>query len=91
VPYYSRWIQQLRLGSSCHGVGFGRRSSCLVGKLTMLDGKTGKPRTIIDIEKAAKVCVKEGPLRFAPYEESRPERAPSPETPLPGIRLAEVA
>jgi hypothetical protein len=27
----------------------------------MLDGKTGKPRTIIDIEKAAKLSVKEGP------------------------------
>ena len=26
----------------------------ITGKLTMLDGKTGKPRTIIDIEKAAR-------------------------------------
>jgi len=25
------------------------------GKLTMLDGKTGRPRTIIDIEKAARL------------------------------------
>jgi hypothetical protein len=45
----------------------------LKGKVTIFDGNTGRPRTIINIEKAAKVCVKEGPLRFAPYE-SRPER-----------------
>ena len=31
----------------------------IAGKLTMLDGKTGKPRTIIDIEKAAKLAVEE--------------------------------
>src|SRR6185503_18854873 len=29
------------------------------GKLTMLDGKTGKPRTIIDVEKAAGLTVEE--------------------------------
>jgi hypothetical protein len=29
------------------------------GKLTMCDGKTGKPRTIVNIEKAAKVRVTE--------------------------------
>ena len=34
----------------------------LSGKLTLLDGKTGKPRTIIDIEKATKLSVEEGPL-----------------------------
>ena len=38
----------------------------VTGKLTLLDGKTGKPRTIIDIEKAAKLTVREdrrkGPL-----------------------------
>jgi hypothetical protein len=33
----------------------------IVGKLTLLDGKTGKPRTIIHIEKAANVAVEEGP------------------------------
>ena len=33
----------------------------ITGKLTMLDGKTGKPRTIIDIERAAKLCAEEGP------------------------------
>jgi hypothetical protein len=31
------------------------------GQLHMLDGKTGRPRTIIDIEKAAKLTVEEGP------------------------------
>jgi hypothetical protein len=31
----------------------------ITGKLTMLDGKTGVPRTIIDIEKAAKLTVRE--------------------------------
>ena len=29
--------------------------------LTMLDGKTGKPRTIISIEKAARLTTEEGP------------------------------
>ena len=51
----------------------------ITGKLTMLDGKTGRPRTVIDIERAALLCVKEGPLRFAPYE-SRPDRSPTAET-----------
>jgi hypothetical protein len=40
----------------------------ITGKLTMLNGKAGKPRTVIDIERTALLCVKEGPLRFAPYE-----------------------
>jgi hypothetical protein len=53
------------------------------GKLTMLDGKTGIPRTIIDIEKAAKLTVKEGPLRFA--EQSRPNSPHSPETMADGL------
>jgi hypothetical protein len=51
----------------------------VTGKLTLLDGKTGKPRSVIDIERAALLCVKEGPLRFAPYE-SRPDRSPTAET-----------
>ena len=29
------------------------------GKVTMLDARTGKPRTVIDIERAAKVTVEE--------------------------------
>jgi hypothetical protein len=51
----------------------------ITGKLTLLDGKTGKPRIVIDIEQLAQLCVKEGPLRFAPYE-SRPDRSPAAET-----------
>jgi hypothetical protein len=51
----------------------------ITGKLTMLNGKTGRPRSVIDIERAARLCVKEGPLRFAPYE-SRPDRSPTAET-----------
>ena len=31
----------------------------ITGKLTMCDGKTGKPRTIIDIERAAKLTAEE--------------------------------
>ena len=45
----------------------------------MLDGKSGMPRTVIDIERAAQLCVKEGPLRFAPYE-NRPDRSLAAET-----------
>lgn len=33
----------------------------IIGKLAMLDGRTGRPRTTIDIEKAAGLTVKEGP------------------------------
>jgi hypothetical protein len=54
----------------------------ITGELTMLDGKTGKPRTIIHIEKAAQLCVKEGPLRFAPYS-GRPDRSQTAETDEP--------
>ncbi len=31
------------------------------GKFTLLDGKTGKPRTVIDIERAARLTTEEGP------------------------------
>ena len=44
----------------------------ITGKLTMLDGKTGIPRIIIDIEKAAKLRTVEESvkgLRFKPYRE----------------------
>ena len=58
----------------------------IIGKLIMLDGKTGRPRTIINIEKAAKVTVKEGPLRFESV--SIPDRAPSPEEPSLGSEVA---
>ena len=33
----------------------------ITGKLTLLDGKTGRPRTTIDIEKAARLTAEEGP------------------------------
>jgi hypothetical protein len=62
----------------------------IIDKLTLCDGKTGIPRTIIDIEKAAKLTVREdrgtGPrfVKWRPMPESAPERcegeAPSPET-----------
>jgi hypothetical protein len=47
----------------------------IMGKLTMLDGKTGKPRTFIDIEKAARLTAEEGPnaprfRRFRGVEEA---------------------
>src|SRR5690349_24102324 len=54
------------------------------GTLHMLDGKTGRPRAIIDIERTARLCVKEGLLRFAPYE-SRPDQAYSLESDAAGL------
>ena len=60
------------------------------GKLTMLNGKTGKPRTIINIERAAKVTVKEdgrGP-RFVKLKQRGADRAPSPEAPSLGMEVA---
>jgi hypothetical protein len=36
----------------------------IAGKLTLCDGKTGIPRTIIDIEKAAKLTVRENGKQF---------------------------
>jgi hypothetical protein len=51
------------------------------GKLTLCDGKTGIPRTIIDIERAAKLSAEEGrtALAFRRYravenEATAPER-----------------
>jgi hypothetical protein len=40
------------------------------GKVTMHDGNTGKPRTVINIEKAAKWCADSNgkPYRWKPYE-----------------------
>ncbi len=54
----------------------------ITGKLTMLDGKSGKSRYTIDIERAALLTVKEGPLRFALYE-SRPDRSCTAESDEP--------
>ena len=53
----------------------------MVGKVKVMDGTTGTHRTTINIEKAAKLCVKEGPLRFARYQ-SRPDRSSRPEDAL---------
>ena len=44
----------------------------ITGRLTMCDGKTGVPRAVIDIEKAAKLRTVEESvkgLRFKPYRE----------------------
>src|SRR6478736_1011109 len=45
----------------------------LTGKVTMLDAQTGKPRTVVDIAKAAELCVSEESrdgLRIQAYRES---------------------
>jgi hypothetical protein len=43
----------------------------ITGQLTLLDGKTGKPRTVIDIERAARLTVEEtaGAPRFRKYRQ----------------------
>jgi hypothetical protein len=71
------------------------------GTLHMLDGKTGKPRTIIDIERAAKLTVREdrgtGPrfVKWRPMPESARERckgeAYSPESGGGGRLIPEKA
>jgi hypothetical protein len=54
----------------------------IIGKLTMLDGKTGKPRVIVDIEKAARLTVEEGPRgpRLVRYHKSVVDRSCVAET-----------
>jgi hypothetical protein len=49
----------------------------ITGKLTMLDGKTGKPRYVIDIEKAAKLTVREDSRRGPMFVKWRPFAANS--------------
>ena len=44
----------------------------ITGKLTMLDAVTMKPRTIIDIEKAAKVTVRESDRHGLSFIKWRP-------------------
>jgi hypothetical protein len=53
----------------------------IMGMLTTLDGKTGKSRTTVHIERAASLTVKEGPYgpRFV-RDETVLERAPMPKT-----------
>ena len=54
----------------------------ITGKLTLLDGKTGRPRTIIDIEKAARLTAEEtnSTPRFRRYRQRGGSEAYSPET-----------
>jgi hypothetical protein len=64
----------------------------ITGKVTMLDANTGKPRTVIDIERAAKLAVEEnrrfGPrfVKWKPYPEmphrTSAERSPAAEDDL---------
>jgi hypothetical protein len=64
----------------------------LKDKVTMLDANTGKPRTVIDIERAAKLTVEEnrrfGPrfVKWKPYPEmphrTSAERSPAAEDDL---------
>ena len=51
----------------------------ITGSVAILDGKTGRSRTTINLERAAKLSVREGPLRFVPFQ-SRPNRSPAAET-----------
>lgn len=41
----------------------------ITGQLTLLDGKSGRARTIIDVERAARLTAEEGPNgpRFRPF------------------------
>ena len=55
----------------------------ITGELTLLDGKTGIPRTIINIEKAAKLRTAEpdrGVVHFQKWAPFSLVNAPSPET-----------
>ena len=45
----------------------------ITGTVMVMNANTGTHRTTVNIEAAAKLCVKEGPLRFAAYE-GRPDR-----------------
>ena len=53
-----------------------------VGKLTLLDGKTGKPRTVINIEHAARLSAEEGPNgpRLVKCRETVVDRSPAAQT-----------
>jgi hypothetical protein len=48
------------------------------GTVTMVDGATGRHRSTINIEKAAKLSTAEGPLRFIAYR-GRLDRSPGGE------------
>jgi hypothetical protein len=59
----------------------------ITGELTMLDGKTGKPRTIIDVAEAAKWRVEDGKtsLRRQKYREDGDGASPSLQTGVGGM------
>ena len=50
----------------------------LTGSVKIVDASGKHRSTIPDIERASRLCTREGPLRFFAYE-SRPERSPAPE------------
>jgi hypothetical protein len=52
------------------------------GKLMLLDGKTGTPRVIVSIKKAARLRTEEGPRgpRFVKYRKSVVDRSYAAET-----------
>jgi hypothetical protein len=62
----------------------------ITGRLTLWDGNTGRPRTIIDIERAARLTVEKGPYgpRFVKH---RTVVAPSPESEGDGHLVPEEA
>ena len=61
----------------------------ITGELTLLDGKTGIPHTIIDIERAAKLTAEEGPCapRFRKYRERGGSEGSSHVTGSGGVAL----
>jgi hypothetical protein len=62
----------------------------ITGTLTLLDGKTGRPRTIIDIEKAARLCTRDesrNGLRFRRHVDPASEGSAA-ETGVPGREVA---
>ena len=62
----------------------------ITGKLSLCDGKTGKPRTMIDVEKAAKLTVEEaaGAPRFRKYRERGGSEGYSREEAVTGMEAA---
>jgi hypothetical protein len=54
----------------------------ITGKLAMLDGKTGIPRTILDIDKTARLTTEEGPRgpRFVKYPKMVVDRSCTAQT-----------
>ena len=62
----------------------------ITGELTLLDGKTGIPRTIINIERAAKLTVEEGPCAplLRKYRRRYGSEGYSPETDFGATTLA---